>query len=86
MNTRINVMLPTATIAVLDKVASKGSRSVLIDRAIRHYLQTRSRQNLREQLKLEALASTENDLKMAAEWFPLEEEAWQAAHPTKKKK
>jgi len=85
MNKRINVILPTTTVAVLDKVATKGHRSTLIDRAIRHYVKTQSRQNLRERLKQEALANAERDLQMAAEWFPLEEEAWQLAQGRKKK-
>ena len=86
MNKRINVILPTATVAVLDKVAAKGNRSSLIDRAIRHYVKTQSRQNLRQRLKEEALVNAERDLQMATEWFPLEEEAWQLAQGRKKKK
>jgi CopG family transcriptional regulator/antitoxin EndoAI len=86
MNQRINVILPTATVAVLDKVATKGNRSALIDRAIRHYIKTQSRQSLRERLKQEALTNAERDLQMATEWFPLEEEAWQLAQGRKKKK
>ena len=86
MNKRINVILPTTTVAVLDKVATKGNRSALIDRAIRHYVKTQSQQNHREQLKQEALVNAERDLRMAVEWFPLEEEAWQAAHGKKNKK
>lgn len=77
MNKRINVILPTATVAVLDRVAPKGSRSALIDRAIRHYVETQGRRNLRERLKQEALANAGRDLRMAAEWFPLEEKACQ---------
>jgi CopG family transcriptional regulator / antitoxin EndoAI len=86
MNKRINVILPVSTVAVLDKVAAKGNRSTLIDRAIRHYVKTRSQQNLRERLKQEALGNAERDLQMAAEWFPLEEEAWQLAPGRKRKK
>ena len=86
MNKRINVILPTTTVSVLDRVAAKGNRSALIDRAIRHYVETQGRQNLRERLKQEALANAERDLQMAAEWFPLEEEAWQVAPSRKRKK
>ena len=86
MTKRINVILPSSTVAVLDKVATKGNRSALIDRAIRHYVKTQSQQNLREQLKQEALTNAERDLQMAAEWFPLEEEAWQAAQGRIRKK
>jgi CopG family transcriptional regulator/antitoxin EndoAI len=86
VNKRINVILPTTTVAVLDKVSTKGNRSALIDRAIRHYVKTQSQQNLRERLKQEALANAERDLQMVAEWFPLEEEAWRSAQGSKKKK
>ena len=86
MNKRINIILPTTTVAVLDRVAAKGSRSALINRAIRHYVETQGRQNLRERLKQEALANAERDLQMAAEWLPSEEEAWQAAQDRKRKK
>jgi len=86
MNKRINVILPTTTVAVLDRVATKGNRSALIDRAIRHYVKTQSQQNLRERLKQEAQANAERDIQMATEWFPLEEEAWQLAQGPKKKR
>ena len=86
MNTRINVILPTSTVAVLDKVATKGTRSALIDRAIRHYVKTQSKQNLRERLKQEALANAERDVQMAAEWFPLEEEAWRVGQGKKSRR
>ena len=86
MNKRINVILPNDTVAVLDRVAPKGNRSALIDRAIRHYVKSQSQQNLRERLKQEALTNAERDLKMVAEWFPLEEEAWQLTDRPKRKK
>jgi len=86
MNKRINVILPTTTIAVLDKVASRGDRSALIDVAVRHYVKTQSRRNLRERLKQEALANAGRDLQMATEWFPLEEEAWQLTQGRKRGK
>lgn len=86
MNKRINVMLPEATVAVLDRVSAKGSRSALIDRAIQHYVKTQSKQNLGDRLKQEALANTDRDLEMATSWFPLEEEAWQSAQTKRKPK
>ncbi len=45
-----------------------------------------SQPNLRERLKHEAIANAERDLRMAAEWFPLEEEACQLAQRKKKGK
>jgi CopG family transcriptional regulator/antitoxin EndoAI len=76
MSKRINIILPDATVAVLDRVASKGTRSRFIDRAVRHYIDTQGMARLREQLKAGYRANAERDLAMAAEWFPLEEEAW----------
>jgi metal-responsive CopG/Arc/MetJ family transcriptional regulator len=86
MNKRINIILPSTTVAVLDRVAPKGSRSALIDRAIRRYVETQGRRNLRERLKREALVNAGRDLRMAAEWFPFEEEACQVAQGRKRKK
>ena len=74
MNTRVNVILPNSTIKVLDRVADKGQRSNFIDIAIRYYIESQSKKNLRKLLKKEALVNTNRDLKMAEEWFPLEEE------------
>jgi CopG family transcriptional regulator/antitoxin EndoAI len=70
-------MLPDATVAVLDRVAAKGARSRFIDLAVRYYVETQGRASLREQLKAGYRANAERDLTMAAEWFPVEEEAWQ---------
>jgi CopG family transcriptional regulator/antitoxin EndoAI len=77
MNRRINIMLPESTLAVLDRVVDKGSRSRFISMAVLHYVRAQSKENLRERLKQEAIADAQRDLEMAAQWFPLEEEAWQ---------
>ncbi|PYV13120.1 MAG: hypothetical protein DMG07_15390 [Acidobacteria bacterium] len=86
MSKRINVMLPESTLAVLDRVARKGDRSRFISKAVLHYVKARSKENLRERLKEEALANAERDLRMAVEWFPLEEEAWQNAGVSRRRK
>jgi CopG family transcriptional regulator / antitoxin EndoAI len=77
MNKRINIILPEKTVSVLDRVTTKGNRSQFIDRAVRHYVETQGRENLRTQLEAGYRANAERDLEIAAEWFPLEEEAWQ---------
>ena len=77
MSKRINIMLPDQTVKVLDKVAVKGDRSRFISQAVLHYVQTRSKANLRERLKQGALANAKLDLEIAEEWFPVEQEAWQ---------
>ena len=45
----------------------------------KQFVATHSRQHLRAQLRQEAFANADRDLAMAAEWFPLEEEAWPRA-------
>ncbi len=75
MSKRINIVLPDQTVAVLNQVTTKGNRSRFIDRAVRQFVVTEARANLRARLKEEALANSGRDLAIAAEWFPLEEEA-----------
>jgi len=77
MSVRINVVLPEETVRVLDRVAPKGNRSRLISDAVLHYVSTRGKMNLAEQLKAGARANATRDLAIAEEWFPLEEEVWQ---------
>lgn len=72
---RINIILPEKTVAVLDRVTTKGNRSRFIDRAVLHCIETRGKQSLRERLKEGYRANAERDLAIAAEWLPLEEEA-----------
>jgi len=76
MSKRISIILPDKTVAVLDRVTTKGNRSRFIDHAVRRLIETQSRESLREQLKAGYQASADQDLAIAAEWFPLEEEAW----------
>jgi len=78
-NQRINVVLPRETLAILDRVVPKGKRSSFISRALLHYVDVCGKQNLRQRLKQEALFNAERDLAIAAEWFPVEEEAQAAA-------
>jgi metal-responsive CopG/Arc/MetJ family transcriptional regulator len=79
MSQRINIMLPEETLAVLRRVAPRGSRSRFVSRAILHYVETQGKKSLRERLKAGYLANAGENLKIAAEWFPLEEEAWQTS-------
>ena len=68
---------------MLDRVAPKGNRSRLISEAVMHYVASRGRNNLAEQLKAGALANATRDMAITEEWFPLEEEAWQ--QPTRRR-
>jgi CopG family transcriptional regulator / antitoxin EndoAI len=85
MNKRINVILPATTLAVLDRVSSRGTRSAVIDLAIRDYVRSQSLRSLRERLKQESLANAERDLEMSAEWFPVEEISCQLSPDRKRK-
>ena len=80
MAKRVNVMLPDETFAVLHRVTTRGSRSRFISKAVLHYVKSQAKQNLRERLKAGYQANAQESLKIALEWFPLEEEAWQETH------
>jgi CopG family transcriptional regulator / antitoxin EndoAI len=82
MSKRINIVLPDKTISVLDRVTPKGTRSRFIERAVLHYIETRGKQTLREQLATGYRANADRDLALAVEWFPLEEEAWEIYEKT----
>lgn len=77
MYQRINVTLPEETLGLIDRLIEKGERSRFIDRAVRHYVEAVGQANLKQQLKEGAVKRAERDLRLAEEWFPLEEEAWQ---------
>lgn len=77
MSKRINIILPDATAAVLDRLVPRGNRSRFIDRAVLQFVKSQGTANLREGLKAGALANTKLNLEIAEEWFPLEQEAWQ---------
>lgn len=77
MHQRVNITLPEDTLRLIDRVAVKGDRSRLIDSAVRHYVDSIGRANLRKQLKEGAIARAGRDLGLTEEWFTLEEELWQ---------
>jgi CopG family transcriptional regulator / antitoxin EndoAI len=76
MSKRINIVLPETTVKVLDRVAPKGNRSHFISRAVLHYVHSVGKQSLKERLKAGYQANAEENMKIALEWFPIEEEAW----------
>jgi metal-responsive CopG/Arc/MetJ family transcriptional regulator len=76
MSKRINVILPDETLAVLNRVTTRGGRSRFVSRAVIHYVKSRGKKALREQLKAGYQANAQENLEIALEWFPLEEEAW----------
>jgi len=71
---RINITLPEQALRLVDRVAPRGDRSRLIAEAIRHYVTSRRRGELRKRLREGALRRAERDRALAADWFDLEEE------------
>lgn len=76
MHLRINISLPEETIRLIDRVAERGDRSRFIDRAVKQYVETTGRRKLGQLMKERAIKRADFDLRLAADWFPLEEEAW----------
>jgi CopG family transcriptional regulator/antitoxin EndoAI len=77
MHQRVNITLPEDTLRLIDRVAVKGDRSRFIDSAVRHYVDSIGRANLRKQLKEGAIARAGRDLGLTEVWFTLDEEVWQ---------
>jgi CopG family transcriptional regulator / antitoxin EndoAI len=75
MNKRLNITLPEETVRLMDRVAGRGRRSNLIDRAVRRYVKEETRANLRKHLAASYKANADADLRLAEAWFPLEEQA-----------
>ena len=73
---RLTITLPEATLEALDRAAPRQQRSRLIDHAVSHYLEEQRRLQLRESLMRGALARAEDDEGECAEWFEVEQEAW----------
>jgi len=75
MHRRINISLPEETVRLMDRGSSRGDRSRLINEAVRRYVASRRRANLKKRLKEGALRRTERDLRLSTDWFLLDEEA-----------
>ena len=76
---RINVILPEETVELMDRVATKGQRSRLIDEAVQEYVRILGRARLRKQLEECARKRAPRDLGLVADWFDLDEKTCPAA-------
>ncbi len=74
---RINITLPESTIEMLESIADKGSRSSLIDNALKVYIKDLTKERLKQQLKEGAIARSERNIELAREWALLEDEVWE---------
>lgn len=62
---RVNITLPIRTLQQIDRVASPGNRSHLIDEAINFYMQERRRIGVQKLLRDGALARAKQDRELA---------------------
>lgn len=79
MQQRINVSLPQETVKLIDRVTRKGNRSRLIDAAVRHYVRSVGKAKLESRLAEGYRKLSKSSLEIAADWFPVDEEAWRKA-------
>ena len=77
MHRRVNITLPEDTLRRIDRVVDQGNRSRFIDEAVRHFMRTQNRAQLRKLLKEGAQQHATRDRALAEEWFHVDEEAWQ---------
>lgn len=76
MTRRLNIVMPEETVRILDRAIPRGKRSEFITEAVKHYLTSKAKSSLAERVKQGAIANADRDLRMAGEWFELDEEAW----------
>jgi CopG family transcriptional regulator / antitoxin EndoAI len=86
MAKRINVILPDTIIGTIDRLVKPGERSRFIDRAIQHYVATRSAVGLREQLKQAAIRDRDLDREIERDWAAVDHETWQHIDERKERK
>src|SRR5438552_15506360 len=82
MSKRINIVLPTATIQTIDRLAKPGMRSKFIKTAVDHYVANRSTEALRAQLERAAVRDQDLDREVAADWFAVDRETCQLTRRT----
>ena len=78
MRRRLNIILPEETVRLLDRAATRGNRSRVIDQAVRRYLRGRNLAQLRKLLREGARKRAARDRGLADGWFSLDEEAWRS--------
>ena len=76
MHKRVNVTLPEETIRLIDRCANHGNRSRFIAEAVRHFVRSHGRTQLRRLLEEGAERRAARDLAIAGEWFPVDQDTW----------
>jgi CopG family transcriptional regulator/antitoxin EndoAI len=64
---RINITLPEDTLRKIDQAKGSGNRSQFIDEAIKFYLKTIGKKNLKNRLKEGAIKRAARDLNLVEE-------------------
>jgi CopG family transcriptional regulator/antitoxin EndoAI len=72
----VNVTLPEETLRLIERSASRGSRSRFIDEAVKSFVREHGRSELRRLLEEGAERRAARDLAIAEEWFQVDEDAW----------
>ena len=86
MSKRINIVLPETTIQTIDRIVKPGERSRFINQAVQHFVTHRSNEALRSQLERTAVRDQDLDREVAADWFAVDQQAWQRLEEPKQKR
>jgi hypothetical protein len=84
MKKRLNIVLPEATVRTIARLTKPGERSRFIDRAVRHYVATRSTEALKAQMERTAVRDRDLDREVAEEWLAVDQEIWQRLDQSEK--
>ena len=76
MHKRVNITLAEETIRLIDRSANHGNRSRFIDEAVRYFVRSHGRTQLRRLLEEGAERRAARDLAIAEEWFTVDKDAW----------
>ena len=85
MRKRINIVLPEATVHTIDRLAKPGERSRFINQAVQHFVMHRSSEALRAKLERAVVRDQDLDREITADWFAVDNEAWQRLDEQRKK-
>src|SRR3954468_1858152 len=77
MARRINIMLPEPTLRAIDRLVRPGQRSRFIDRAVQHYVASKSQESLEQRLKAAAIRDRDIAVEIADDWKAVDQEQWQ---------
>jgi CopG family transcriptional regulator/antitoxin EndoAI len=82
MTTRINIVLPESRVREINRLVKPGERSRFIDRAVQHYIATRSPEALQSLLAETAERDRDLDREVASDWFSVDKQMWQRLDST----